>query len=248
MRTKKYILCSGLAFGDYEDMEMLHIYAKKGWIFREFKLGAYVLHKEEPMDVIFNYDLQKLKKEDISEYLMIYERSGWKLVDHSSEYYFFVAPNGTVNLHTDQMTRDQQFRTAFFMGLIAFLLGVLLQIICLMVSTAWRVNLAAIGGALIGSGGFLAVGCYARMKGKRIRADFTKVRANIVILLLGISIFGISVYTGFLKNSGRISMLEIMVAFAGIILFMVGVLGCKRSLEYKRWKKEVQFQEEMKHD
>lgn len=248
MRNKRYISCSGLAFGDSEDMEMLHVYAKKGWVFREFKLGSYVLHKEEPVDLIFNYDMQKLKKDEISEYLMIFECSGWKYVDHSSEIYFFCAPSGTVNPHSDQTTRDQQFRTPFFAGLILALIGGLILAICLIVSFTWRVNLAALGGGLIGFGGFLAIGCYARMSGKRIRTDFTKVRANMVFLLLGLSIFGISSYVGLVKNTGEIELFEVVVAISGIMLFIVGVFGCRRSIEYVRWKKEIQFQEEIKYD
>lgn len=65
MKNKKYITCSGLAFSDNEDMETLRMYAKKGWIFKEMKYGIfYVLHKEEPMDIIFSYDIQKIQEED----------------------------------------------------------------------------------------------------------------------------------------------------------------------------------------
>lgn len=32
MKKRKRIMCSGLAFGDKEDMEMLHKYALEGWI------------------------------------------------------------------------------------------------------------------------------------------------------------------------------------------------------------------------
>lgn len=64
MKNKKYIICSGLAFADQEDMEMLHQYALDGWIFKEFKGICYVLYKEEPQDLIFSYDMQKVKKKN----------------------------------------------------------------------------------------------------------------------------------------------------------------------------------------
>ena len=40
MGNKKYIMCSGLAFADEEDMEMLHEYAKEGWIFERLRFGV----------------------------------------------------------------------------------------------------------------------------------------------------------------------------------------------------------------
>ena len=42
MGNKKYIMCSGLAFADEEDMKMLHEYAKEGWIFERIRFGMSV--------------------------------------------------------------------------------------------------------------------------------------------------------------------------------------------------------------
>ena len=62
MKQRKWLACSGLAFDDKEDMEILHKYALKGWIFREYRYGFYILHKEEPQNLVFGYDIKKLKK------------------------------------------------------------------------------------------------------------------------------------------------------------------------------------------
>lgn len=248
MRTKRYIPCSGLAFGDREDMEMLHVYAKKGWVFQKYKLGCYVLHKEEPIDLIFSYDMQKVKKDEIEEYISIYEHAGWKLVDRASEISFFCAPRGTINPHSDQATRNQQFRMYFLIGLTLFVIGLVIIASCFLIPNAGEANIAGLGGAFIGGGGMLSIGCYARMKGKRIRTDFTKFRANGVIALIGILILGVSCFVGFVKNEHGMEAFEVFIAGMGIVLLVQGVAGCKRSIEYVRWKKEVQLQEENEHD
>lgn len=64
MGNKKYIMCSGLAFADEEDMEMLHEYAKEGWIFERLRFGVlYELHRKQPQNRIYSYDSNAVKKE-----------------------------------------------------------------------------------------------------------------------------------------------------------------------------------------
>lgn len=95
-RKTKQILCGGLAFCGEEEMEMLHAYALDGWIFRKFSGLSYVLYKEEPQDLIFSYDLNKVKKEDAQEYLDLFAAAGWEQITcNSSSTWFFMAKQGT---------------------------------------------------------------------------------------------------------------------------------------------------------
>ena len=46
MKDRKRVMCGGLAFSDCEDMEMLHQYAKEGWVFEKFRGMCYILQKK----------------------------------------------------------------------------------------------------------------------------------------------------------------------------------------------------------
>ena len=166
MKNKKYIICSGLAFADQEDMEMLHQYALDGWIFKEFKGICYVLYKEEPQDLIFSYDMQKVKKEEQEDYLRIFEEAGWEMIPcKDNTLHFFCAKNGTVALHSNSETRSEQFKTVFYVSLIFTLIGIILFIgsIKMMLPNVF----AGIGGGCMGGGGVLLAGSYLRLQHKR---------------------------------------------------------------------------------
>lgn len=109
-RKTKQILCQGLAFCGEEEMEMLHAYALDGWIFRKFSGLSYVLYKEEPQDLIFSYDLNKVKKEDAQEYLDLFAAAGWEQITcNSSSTWFFMAKQGTPPLHSDHATLSEEY-------------------------------------------------------------------------------------------------------------------------------------------
>lgn len=249
MKNKKYISCSGLAFGDCEDMEMLHIYALHGWIFRDFKMMCYVLYKEEPQDLVFSYDMQKVKKQDKADYLMIFQEAGWQEVVSKDEIHFFYAPKGTPELHTDQKTRNQQYHMPFWVGVAILLAGVALLGVGLLTTSSYTVELGGLGGGLIGGGAVLCVGSYARMKGKRIRADFGKKRANIILILIGL--FCIGSFLWMFYKQGATDGWFGNILFIAISLWLIGTgsFGLRRSRVYQQWLAEANsFQEERKHD
>lgn len=165
MKDRKYVMCSGLAFSDKEDMEMLHKYAKEGWVFREFRKMRYVLYKEEPQNLIFSYDMQKVKKEERDDYLTYFEEAGWSLIPQwDSTIHFFSALEGTQELHTDHGTRDMQYRLGMQGGLTILLLGIIMLILSYFFSDL-RIVLIAIGAGCLGGGIMCTLGCYYRTKG-----------------------------------------------------------------------------------
>lgn len=165
MGNKKYIMCSGLAFADEEDMEMLHEYAKEGWIFERLRFGVlYELHRKQPQNRIYSYDSNAVKKKDKDDYLAMFEESGWHLVGQwSRDIRFFWAEAGTPALHSDAKVLGNQYRGLFF-GSVAC---VVVAVICFLFGGS-KVWLYALGGALLGGGGLLMIACYLRMKGKRL--------------------------------------------------------------------------------
>ena len=102
MKDRKRVMCGGLAFSDCEDMEMLHQYAKEGWVFREFHGLFYILHKEEPVNRIYSYTMQKLAEDEKEAYFRLFEEGGWHILNpDSKEVYFFWAEEGCVPLHSE---------------------------------------------------------------------------------------------------------------------------------------------------
>ena len=190
MKNKKYILCSGLAFADQEDMDMLHRYALDGWIFKEFKYLCYVLYKEEPQDLIFSYDMQKVKKEEREDYERIFKEAGWNMIPCKDDYtHFFYAKAGTVPLHSNPETRSEQFRLPFYTSFIITVIGIIL-LICSIQSFIPPV-FAGIGGGCIGGGGILFVASYLRLKHKRWKLYLTFLQA-VKMLMVGILLIVVS--------------------------------------------------------
>ena len=105
MKDRKRVMCGGLAFSDCEDMEMLHQYAKEGWVFEKFRGMCYILQKQEPVNRIFSYDMQKLKEDEKEAYFQLFENSGWHIINpEGKDVYFFWAEEGCVPLHSEVET------------------------------------------------------------------------------------------------------------------------------------------------
>ncbi len=214
MKQRKWLACSGLAFDDKEDMEILHKYALKGWIFREYRYGFYILHKEEPQNLVFGYDIKKLKKEEEEEYKEIFRSFGWEEIKcDSRNIHFFVSKEGAIPIHTDQQIEVSQFRSGFYLGFILlslgfiFLAGIIfyknnhmdfykvgrnlndfLYHLVGSISSKERIAsiLGSISGGLIGAGGMMCLGCGARLLKKRVHIILT-FRHCLKQLLLGIT-------------------------------------------------------------
>lgn len=185
MKYKKYIVCSGLAFQDQEDMERLHAYALEGWIFKEFKYLCYVLYKEEPQDLIFSYDITNIRKQDEADYYALFEEAGWKSVPcKDRKIHFFCAQAGTVPIHSQEETRNEQYGPLLKTGILIVALGCLVFLTARLLpnKNTW---LAGVGGGLFGGGGMLVLGCYLRVNGKRWRFKAT-FRQSFLLAILGI--------------------------------------------------------------
>ena len=112
MKDRKRVMCGGLAFSDCEDMEMLHQYAKEGWVFEKFRGMCYILQKQEPVNRIFSYDMQKLKEDEKEAYFQLFENSGWHIINpEGKDVYFFWAEEGCVPLHSEVETRMEGYRS-----------------------------------------------------------------------------------------------------------------------------------------
>ena len=230
MKNRKYILCSGLAFADQEDMTMLHEYALQGWVFRELKFGiVYVLHKEEPQDLVFSYDMSKVKDEDKEDYRMLFEEAGWTLIPPwSRDTHFFYAKNGTTAVHSEEETRNEQYQPIFVTAAITCIIGILL--IPLTFWLKW-VYLAPISGACLGGGGLLLIGCYLRTKGKRLRLNPRTYYYQLIKFLIGLGLLYM-----LLQLKTDFDLYTCIVGAVVLWLLAGSVYGCYRTYQHKHRK------------
>lgn len=173
MKNTKKVLCNGLAFSDKEDMEKLNRFAKEGWIFKEMKGLYYILNKGEPQDLIFDYDIAAVSKEELDDYNQIFINAGWTPLKNNYDYHFFSAKTGTPTIHTDKNLLDQKYKPIAKWSLGVFLISSGITIAGF--SLGWlnpshmpyTILLLLSAGCAGGSGvGF--IGSYFRSKGKRL--------------------------------------------------------------------------------
>lgn len=96
----KYVMISGLAFSEEDDMEKLKNYASEGWILEDIIGGFfYKLKKDKPQDIVYSLDYQTEANE---EYFTIFKEAGWKLVvSVENQMYIFSAQAGTKPIYSD---------------------------------------------------------------------------------------------------------------------------------------------------
>ncbi|WYP26755.1 DUF2812 domain-containing protein [Alkalihalobacillus sp. FSL W8-0930] len=104
MKTTKYIMSEGLAFGEETDMKKLQLKSKEGWHLEKFAFMGYTLKKGEPAEYIYNIDYRELADEEKDEYLNLFTEAGWTHVLSSQGMHFFRAAPGTKPIYTDMGT------------------------------------------------------------------------------------------------------------------------------------------------
>ncbi|KGM96939.1 hypothetical protein Z968_04995 [Clostridium novyi A str. 4552] len=90
----KYVMISGLAFSEEDEMNKLSSYAKKGWILEKIVLGFfYKLKKDVPQDTIYSLDYKVGANE---EYFNVFKEAGWScVVSIQNQIHIFSAKSGT---------------------------------------------------------------------------------------------------------------------------------------------------------
>lgn len=223
-KHKKYIPCSGLAFEDQEDMNLLHAYAQEGWIFKDFRFGCYVLHREAPQNLIYSYDMRKLKQDEKEDYFTIYKEAGWHFIKSSGEIHFFTAQEGSIRIHSEQETRNEQYRSIFYICLVLTIIGTIMLVAVfrfadkLGMATSY---LGAISGGMIGGCGILCVGSYWRMNGKRLKL---RMRFQTGVYLFVIGLIFLILGRVFDEMISELRWLRVLVSGGGFICIIEGLI------------------------
>lgn len=101
--NRKYKFSKGLSF--YSELEALRVKeeAENGWHLTKLsRWGFLVFEKGEPEEMEATIDFYPGKKEDIAEYLELYQLSGWYLMaSYRKRYFIFKAEKGTKPAYTD---------------------------------------------------------------------------------------------------------------------------------------------------
>ncbi len=108
MARTKYMMSTGLAFSEKNDMEKLRKNALKGWNLKRFRFVGYELEKGEGEDVIFSIDYRTLKPDEEDEYFNMFSYAGWTHVCSSYDMHIFKAEKGTKPIYSDaESARDK---------------------------------------------------------------------------------------------------------------------------------------------
>lgn len=223
MKQTKRIMCSGLAFADKEDMEMLHRYALDGWVFKEFKGLHYILYKDEPQDLIFDYDMITLDENEKEDYFLFFKNAGWERIQSKEcSVYFFAAPNGTPEVHTDREIQADRFRPIMRTSVIGCILGIIGIVVSLQFlnNINWALIPLLISTMLAATSMILTIGTLFRIKHRRIKIQLS-FKTSCIILF-------ISLITGILNqliDIPNMTTLKICISAVTGGLFGMGIMG-----------------------
>jgi hypothetical protein len=197
MKNVKKVMCSGLMFTGKEDMEMLHRYAKEGWVFKEFKGLSYYMYKEEPKDVIFTYDLISLREDEKVEYFEMFKKQGWHHIPTSNLHegtYFFWADNGTKPVHTDKEIEASRYKPFFKFGIFCLFIGVLGWIGSTFFLFGWmELVVSALFGATTGVALMMIIGALFQLRKKRLRL-YIRFKTAVMVFLISFFAYIINKY------------------------------------------------------
>lgn len=127
----KYVPSGGLLLSEDKDIKKLSELAKEGWILESFQKLSFKLIKGEPQDIEYCIDYNN-EKDDLDEYLSMFENSEWKHICSYEGYHFFKAPKGARPIYTDQETLTTKYEKQYkimekvVIGTIALIVGCLL--------------------------------------------------------------------------------------------------------------------------
>ena len=108
MKQTKYVMMGGFSFADNSDMKKLKKLAKQGWILSGSTFLSYRLEKGEPQDLDFMVDY---RDELDADYLMSYEKSGWKHVMSIEHVHIFSAKEGTTPIYADNDSKAELLKS-----------------------------------------------------------------------------------------------------------------------------------------
>lgn len=102
--NKKYIYSKGLAFYAELESQRLEKELANGWLIESINFfGWYKLIQVEKEEARIMIDFYPDKKDELEDYLELYQASGWsKVTSYRNRYFIFKAPINTESVYTDE--------------------------------------------------------------------------------------------------------------------------------------------------
>ena len=205
-------------------------------MFEEFRGMCYILQKQEPVNRIFSYDMQKLKEDEKEAYFQLFENSGWHIINpEGKDVYFFWAEEGCVPLHSEVETRMEGYRSTLHIFAGALVIGCLCLLSLLWIESSVVSMILLMTGSILGAVGLLmVVGIMLRMKRRRLRIVNLTFRKGAVMFVSGA---GMLFASGFDWAADIHSLLLIL----GTVCTIEGFLWMCFQYRQFRDKKEIQI-------
>jgi len=115
------------AWQDDQENKWLEKMAEEGWKLIKYNFLVYNFEKMEPKKYIYKTDFKSGPKNDIQEYLALFEDAGWEHVTEYVGWHYFRTEPGkakTLDIYTDKVSKIEMFKR-----LLWFLLMPLIAII-----------------------------------------------------------------------------------------------------------------------
>lgn len=131
--------------------------AAAGWQLKKFNnFGICVLKKGQPEKVKYMIDFYPGKKQEIAEYLELYQEAGWqKVTSYKKRYFFFKAPPETPASYSDEETYQQRIMQEWRYLLKCSLWLVPIGILALLLWRKLTKHIGWLGSGMSFAGGFM---------------------------------------------------------------------------------------------
>lgn len=114
MITKRKVF---FAWQAEQEKQWLEDMARQGYVLEDIKLFTYIFSKQEPQDLVYQFDFQILSKSNEGEYLGLFE--DWTFIKRFGGWYYFRKPRDASN--TNEIYSDNSSKSAMFKRIIGFL-------------------------------------------------------------------------------------------------------------------------------
>ncbi|MGC6769970.1 DUF2812 domain-containing protein [Enterococcus sp. LJL128] len=104
IKGKKYVLSKGVALYPEKEMEVLREQAQLGWQFIKLNnFGFLEFQKNAPEIKKFSVDFFSGERDELDDYLTIYQEAGWECIsNHKKKYFYFKADPCVSSIYSDE--------------------------------------------------------------------------------------------------------------------------------------------------
>lgn len=124
-----YEMGSGIAFFENKDMKMCEEMAASGYILTNVTmLGFYKFERALPQECSYSVDISDIRSDadEFSEYLEVFENSGWQYICSSGSIHWFRGPKGAAPIYTNSASLFLKYEKMRRLSLWCVISGILM--------------------------------------------------------------------------------------------------------------------------